>query len=296
MDQNDKNKSNSSDVSSKRKISIIFVAKSFVALLLVGLSAYFILSKIKNDKLSNPVSQDQFEGTAEVSSQLQIECQKSAVKISEQKDIAAIETEYRQNAENCKDVYFVLESEGSFRKEGMYADLVVDIAKIISKSNNPKAVELLQFAKKIKPWDFYLGPVSCDSQHVLDAYIESFSTEEQKTCIKQADLKTLVIPELQNKNFSILSKMVLPQDVVWMGIPESDVGCPEKISSVLQSLKKLTSGSIVVDDKQPDTNENSTLNINIKLSDTESIALIFSQKQECLNLSSILIPNLEISE
>jgi hypothetical protein len=281
---------------SKTKNQIFFISASIVAIICVVTIAYFTLSKIKNEQITEALSQDQFEGIAEVSSQLQIECQKSAVKISESEDVVAIENEFRQNAENCKDVYFALENETSFRKEGMYADLVVDIATLIAKNNREKAIELLTFARKIKSWDFYLGPVSCDSQHVLDAYIESFSLSDEKVCYKAEDVKEKITPEVQNKNFSFLTKMISQDDVVWLGIPESDAGCPEKISSVIAILKKLTSGPVTIEELQTEANNGNNTNLNIKLSDKETVTLVFSENQSCLNLSSVLIPNLEIPE
>lgn len=280
----------------QRKNQIIFVVASFSALLLVGVVAFFALNKIKSQKITEVFTQDQFAGTAEISTQLQAECQSSAARLSKTQDLAVLETEYRQNAENCKDVYFAIENESSFRKEGMYADLVVDIANLMAKKNPAKAIELLQFARQIKSWDFYLGPVSCDSQHVLDAYIESYSASEEKACYKVSDIKDKVSPELLNKNFFVLSKMVPPHEVVWMGIPESDVGCPEKMTSVNQILKKLASGPISIDESQAALDENNNYNLNIKLSDKENLTLLFTNENNCLKLSSVLVPNLDVSE
>ena len=289
------------EATKKKKNQIIFVISSFSALIVVGVIAFFGLNKIKAlkaaDILSGDIlSQDQFEGGVEISSQLQAECQTSANKLAKLQDNAALEQEYRQNAENCKDVYFALENNPPFRKEGMYADLVVDIAKHISKTDKPKAIELLKFAREIKAWDFYLGPVSCDSQHVLDAYIETYALAEGKACYTAADIKTKMSPDLIKKDFSFLSKMVYENEVVWLGMPESDVGCPEKMASVIEVLKKLTPGQITVDDSQVEPNENNQLNLNIKLSDKENITLILASEQQCLKLSSVLVPNLEVSE
>jgi hypothetical protein len=280
----------------KRKNQIVFVIASFTALLIVGVIAFFVLSKIKSSKSNEALTQDQFEGTAEISTQLQAECQSSANKLASSKDIVAIEAEFRQNAENCKDVYFAFETDSAFRKEGMYADLVVDIASMLSKTDQGKAIELLKFGRSIKSWDFYLGPVSCDSQHVLDAYIESFSTDEEKQCLKAADLKAKIFPEIMSKNFSFISKLVSKNNVLWVGIPESDVGCPETIELVIQSLKKLAVGQLNVDESQLQNPDGNNLNLAIKLSDKESISLVFTNKNECLELSSVLIPSQEVSE
>ena len=90
--------------------------------------------------------------------------------------------------------------------------------------------------------------------------------------------------------------MVFENEVVWLGMPESDVGCPEKISSVIQILKKLTPGPISVDSAATELNENNQLNLNIKLSDKENITFVLSSEQGCLKLNSVLVPNLETSE
>ncbi len=280
-----------------RKNQIIFVVLSFGALLLVGVIAFFALGKIKSQKITDIISQDQFEGTAEISTQLQIECQNSATKISKSQDVLLQEAEYRQNAENCKDVYFAIENDSSFRKEGMYADLVVDIAKRVAKSDRSKAIELLKFARQIKSWDFYLGPVSCDSQHVLDAYLESYDTATQRTCLKISEIKEKLAPEILRKNFLFFSQMVPIEEVVWMGVPESDAGCPEKISSVTQIMSKLAVGPISIDETQPpQLDENGKYSLNIKLSDKENLTLLFTSENDCLKLSSVLVPNLEVSE
>lgn len=280
----------------KKKYQVIFVASSFLALILVGLIAFFALSKIKENKdLAAGMSQDQFEGEVQISSQLQAECQSSAVKISKMQDAAAMEIEYRQNAENCKDVYFSLETESSIRKEGMFADIVVDIAKKLSNSDLAKAVDLLKFAREIKTWDFYLGPTSCESQQVLDAYIESFSSKEERICIASADIQNKFVSELTNKNVGILSKIAPQNEVVWLGAPESDLGCPEKISSILEIIKKLTTGSIAAE-IAPSENESNQVNVNLKLSDKETITLILQGEPNCLKLNSVLIPNPETAE
>lgn len=280
----------------KKKNQIIFVISSFSALIIVGVIAFFALSKIKENKdIAAGMSQDQFEGEVQISSQLQAECQSSAAKISKMQDPAAMETEYRQNAENCKDVYFALDVESVIRKEGMYADIVVDIAKKLATTDKAKAVDLLKFAREIKTWDFYLGPTSCESQQVLDAYIESFSSTDEKICVASTDIQSKLIPELVAKNFALLSKISPPNEVVWLGAPESDLGCPEKISSILEILKKLTTGSVGAE-VAPSENDSNQVNVSLKLSDKETITLVLQGEQSCMKLNSVLIPNPETTE
>lgn len=280
----------------KKKNQIIFVISSFAALLIVGTIGFFALSKIKTQQASDILSQDQFEGDVQISSQLQGECQSSAQKISKMQDPTAIEAEYRKNAENCKDVYFALDTNSFIRKEGMYADIVVDIAKLMSSTERAKALELLKFAREIKSWDFYLGPVSCDSQHVLDAYIEAYSLNEEKQCLSMADVQSKVFPEIIAKNFAFLSKLVPANDVVWFGAPESDLGCPEKISSVVEILKKMTPGVVSLENVPSENTDSHQTNLNIKLSDKENITLVLQDENECMKLNSVLVPNPEVSE
>lgn len=280
----------------KQKNQIVFAISSFSALVIVGVIAFFALSKIKQNKdIAEGMSQDQFEGEVQISSQLQAECQGSAAKISKMQEASAMEAEYRQNAENCKDVYFALDVESSIRKEGMYADIVVDIAKKLAITEKTKAIDLLKFARDIKTWDFYLGPTSCESQQVLDAYIESFSSAEEKSCVAGADVQSKLVPELTAKNFSYLSKLTPQNEVVWLGAPESDLGCPEKISSILEILKKLTTGAVTAE-AALNENESNQMSVNLKLSDKETITLVLQGEPACLKLSSVLIPNPETTE
>lgn len=284
------------DGGKKKKSIIIFILSSIAALLVVGTIAFYALTRIQAKKASDVLSQDQFEGDVQISSQLQAECQSSAVKLSKMQEVFAMEAEYKQNAENCKDVYFALESGPGLRKEGMYADLVVDIAKQMSATDKVKALDLLKFAREIKSWDFYLGPVSCDSQHVLDAYIEAYSSNEEKTCFPPTEVQSKIIPELTNKNFAFLAKLIPSNDVVWLGAPESDLGCPEKISSVTEILKKMTPGAITVESAPNESGDPNQININMKLSDKETITLILQNDKECMKLSSVLVPNPDVSE
>lgn len=276
----------------------IFAAISIAAILIVLIIGYFTLSKIKSDQfaLDQDSSQEQFEGSPEVSADLQQECQQSVSKIISLTKYSDQEAEFKSHANNCREVYFALESASSFRKEGMYPDLAVDLAHQVMKTDMTKAQDILNFAKTLKPWDFYLGPVSCDSHHVIDSYLESLQLPNDKVCIRIADYKSKLLSELQNKNFNFLSKMISNDDAVWMGQPESDVGCPEKISSIIDMMKKLTEGSISVEEPKPQSDESPDFSITLKTKETEKVTLVFKTEKECLNLKSVLVPNLEISE
>lgn len=281
---------------SKRK-TIAFIISAVVAILLVLTIGYYTLTKIKGDQAKSDVmSQEQFESSPVVSSNIQAECQQSAVKLTQLKKIDDLENEFKAHAENCREVYFAIDGESKFRKEGMYGDLAVDLAHYALKESKARAVEILTFAKTLRPWEFYLGPVSCESQHVLDAYLESLDLPAEKFCIKPSEYKQKLFAAIQAKDFNIFRSMLSNDDVVWMGQPESDVGCPEKISSVIEVIKKLTEGPINIEEPKVDANNGTDFYISIKSHETEKVALVFKPENDCLQIKSVLVPNLEVSE
>ncbi len=285
------------DQQPSKKRNIIFIASSLAAVGVVVLIAVVTLGKIKSNSTgAAATSQEQFETTPELSLNLQKECQDSAVQISTLKNTQALMQEFKSHIDNCREIYFSLENESPFRKEGMYADLSVDLAHFASKENKEKALEILNFAKSLKPWEFYLGPVSCDSHHVLDAYIESLNLPSEKSCITLEQYKEKLIPQLQNKNFSILKTMLSNAEVVWMGQPESDVGCPEKISSVIEVIEKLASGTITISEPTPEEAQQSDLVLSLKSNTQDKLALVFKPENSCLQIRSLLVPNLEVVE
>ena len=280
-----------------KKRTLIFAVTAAVAVALVSAIAFVTLRSLKNQQ-SGPaaLSQEQFESAPELSSALQSECQESAIKLATLKNSEELEAEYKAHVENCREVYFSIEVESPFRKEGMYADLAVDLAHYFYKENKDKALGIINFAKSLKPWEFYLGPVSCDSHHVLDAYLESLNLSLDKACISMAQYKEKIIPELQNKNFKILTSMLSNKDVIWMGQPESDVGCPEKISSVLDLVSKLMSGTVTIDDPKIEDAEPSQLMLTLKNNGEDKAVLVFRSENACLQIRSVLVPNLEVAE
>lgn len=278
-----------------RKNQIIFVVISFIALAGFVFLAYFTLSREKTTA-SDALSQEQFEGSVEVSAQLQAECQQSAQKIAKTEDVSQLVSEFKSHAESCKDVYFVTEGESPFRKEGMYPDLSIDIAHVVAKKSPEQAIEFLEFTKTLPAWDFYLGPVSCDSKSVVAAYLESMRLPADKICIKVSDYKTKLVPEIEKGNFAILSQMLPSDQIVWLGGPESDAGCPEKISTVIDTLKKLTQGHFKVEQPAADNKETNDVNLSLKSGDIEKATLVFSTNDECLRIDSLLLPSLEIGE
>lgn len=287
-EQNQNNKSN-------RKTQILFAIGSFLALIGFVALAYYTTSKTKAapDGLA---SQEQFEGSVEISTDLQAQCQQSAQKISELKDVNELVAEFKAHVEACKDVYFVIDHESKFRKEGMFPDLIVDIA-LFAKTSNPEAAfQLLDFGKNLPNWDFYLGPVSCDSKSVLEAYSESMQSSQAKQCLRLTEAKEKLLPELQKGNFDILYQMLPANEIVWMGQPESDSGCPEKVSTIITTIKKLIGGGYTVDYPQEVSSETNDLNLVLKSGGSEKAILVFSTHSECLQIKSVLVPSLEVAE
>ena len=280
-----------------KKRTLIFAAIAVSAVTLVAAIAFVILSKVKNQQENSVgVSQEQFQAAPELSAALQSECQESAAKLATLKSNDELEAEFKSHVTNCREVYFSIEAESAFRKEGMYADLAVDLSHYFSKENKAKAMAMMNFAKSLKPWEFYLGPVSCDSHHVLDAYIESLNLPSEKTCISMAQYKEKLIPDLQKKNFNVLKSVLSNVDVVWMGQPESDVGCPEKISSVIDLLNKLLPTTVTVEDPKTEESDPQELSLALKNNGEEKVVLVFRAENQCLQIRSLLVPNLEVVE
>jgi hypothetical protein len=98
-----------------------------------------------------------------------------------------------------------------------------------------------------------------------------------------------LLPALKNKSFSDLSKMVANDRVVWLGLPESDVGCPEKFSSVLKIIQNSTAGGVSLEENRPENTESNSLSFLYKSKTEDKITLQFSVSNECLQLSSVLV-------
>ena len=278
----------------KRKILLGVGALVFFALVLTG--AYFALSKIKIEKTNQQASQEQFVGGAETSQQLQAECQKSAIEISSGSDVDAVIAEYKKHVESCREVYFTIEKKSSeFRNEGMYPDLVVDIANFAARTNRAKALEFLNFAKTIGSWEFYMGPVVCDSKRVVEAVIESLSLPDEKICIKRENFKKQLLPELQKRNFGIFSKLLPNYKAAWLGLPDSDVGCPEKLSSLIAISQNATAGQVTPEEDQHNF-ESLDINVVFKSATEDKLIVQFAQVNECLELKAVLVPGLQSNE
>jgi hypothetical protein len=283
------------DPKSKKK-TVVLAMTSVLALALVGYFAYSTLSKIKAQQSSTEPAQEQFVGTAQISETLQAECQKSVEKIATTQDVEVMFSEYKKNADNCREVYFSLESKNRFRGEGMYPDIAVDIAAEIAKINIGKALEILNFAKELSPWEFSMGPVSCNSKSVMEAYIESYNSASEKICFKVSEYKEKLFTELKNRNFSIFTATQSLGQVASLGTPDSEVGCPEKTSTIVKLAQSATSKDLKLEEEKIEGSENNGVSFIYKTSTEDKLILQFTPISECLELQSVFIPNLQTNE
>lgn len=275
----------------------MFIALGVLAVALVGVAGYYTLASVKQMEMDELISQEQFAGDPEISSQLQTECQKSAERIDSSKDVDAAIAEYKKYADTCRAVYFVIESSSPYRNEGMYPDLVIDIALNAAPTNKAKAIEILNFARDLEPWEYYMGPVVCDSRAVVESYIESMQLTEEKLCFKKAEYTQQLMAELKNKNFSILPQTLRDHSAVWVGLPDSEVGCPEKISVIMKLVKDLAAGADVkLEENRNEDLEISTIGFIYKSKNEDKVILEFEEHNSCLELSSVLVPSLQTQE
>jgi hypothetical protein len=278
----------------KRKILFYVFGAILLAIVLTG--AYFVLSRIKADKAKLQASQEQFVGGAETSQQLQAECQRSASEVSNASNIDEAIAEFKKHVESCREVYFAIEKKSpDLRNEGMYPDLVVDLANLAARNDKAKAMELLNFAKGIGSWEFYMGPVVCSSKSVLEAVIESLNLPNEKICVKRENFRKELLPELKNRNFGIFTKLLPNYKAAWLGLPDSDVGCPEKISSLMKIAQNAAAGSEATEEEQPNTE---TLDVNVvyKAKTEDKLIIQFAQVNDCLELKAVLVPGLQTNE
>jgi hypothetical protein len=164
------------DVEERQKDKKKMAIMALIAVLVfagVSTAGFMFLSKMKSKEAEASASQEQFAGQAETSQQLQSECQSSANVIAKSTDIHAAIEEFKKHVDSCREVYFTGEEKTEFRNEGMYPDLSVDLLTKLASTDKAQAVDFLSYLKKLQPWQYYMGPVVCDSQSILNAYEES---------------------------------------------------------------------------------------------------------------------------
>ena len=280
----------------KKKVIVLSVL-GLIAFAVVIAVAVAILSKIKN-RASDASTQEQFVGQAQSSDQLQAECQNSATELIQNSNLSQALDEYKKHAENCREVYITAEDESrKYRSEGMYPDLVEDLIKRAQVENKSMAFDILKFAKELPAWEFYQGPIVCSSAKVLEAWEEALKSTAEKVCYKPNEFQEKIVAQLKEKNFSILELLQSENSVAWLGSPESDTGCPEKISSIIKISNNATAGAVQIKDVQRVTEQNTLSVVFAANSDSDKLILEFApQADGCVKFESALVPNLQTNE
>ncbi len=281
--------------SQKIKLAVSLVLVTVV----VSYGSFLILKKIRQNEEAklNAAPQEQFSAQAESSLQLQSECQASVQKIAKTDNMKDAFEEYKRHVDNCREIYFSIEPSNNCRNEGMYPDVVLDLITNASKTDHSFAVEMLKYAQTLAPWQLYMGPIVCESKPVLQAYEESLNAKESSLCVKVADIKTQLEPQLKNKNFTVLSQLLPQSKVARLGSPESDVGCPEKFSNIVASAVKATQGSVRFEEQASQQSDKRNISYVYKTqNDDDSLVLEFGVAGECLQFQAALIPGLQTNE
>lgn len=281
---------------SKKKL-ILLSTIGLVGFVLVVAGSVFVLSKIQI-RTSETSTQEQFVGQAQSSDQLQSECQNSANQLIQNEDLKQAFDEYKKHAENCREVYISSTDESrNYRSEGMYPDLVEDLIKKALIENKPMALDILKFAKELPAWEFYQGPIVCASGKVLDAWDELLNSTAQKVCYKAEEFQEKVVAQLKDRNFLVLEILYPTKSVAWLGSPESDTGCPEKLSSIIKIAEKATAGGVPIKDAQRVTEQNVLSVVFAANTDSEKLILEFAPQEDgCVKFESALVPNLQPNE
>ena len=272
---------------------------------IVGLALVFALLKVFNltDKayfnsdatLAESLNPESFQAPAEISSEIQIECQNSAEKIESMANCDDQQNEYLSHVQTCLNAQYATDS-----SEGKFGDLIFKITSCyIADNNKDKALTLLQKAQSFGSWDIYAGPISCDSDVAIAAWTESLNKENSFACVSKNDLNGL-ISDLQSQNFSSLNKTLFPAKILQFGLLDADVTCPDsynKIKSTLESLyKKNIKAELMTADDQTSAKDTGLEKVYINLSkDNQQMGLLkFSLNSEnCLVFESLLLANSE---
>jgi hypothetical protein len=281
---------------SKKKIILLSVlgALGFAG---VVAGSMFTLSKIKA-RTSEASTQEQFVGQAQSSDQLQAECQNSADELIQNEDLNQAFDEYKKHAENCREVYISSVDESrNYRSEGMYPDLAEDLIKRAQLENKTLALDILKFAKELPAWEFYQGPIVCSSAKVLDAWEELLKSNAEKVCYKPSEFQEKVVGQLKDKNFAVLELLQSNNSVAWLGSPESDTGCPEKLSSIIKISQNATAGGVQIKDGQRATEQNVLSVVFAEDANSDKLILEFApQADGCVRFEAALVPNLQTNE
>lgn len=283
-----------------KKINVGTTKKAIIAFLIGATLVSILFYFFKNSKIisSAPqLTQDSFQGPAELSTAVQINCQESAKKIFSEKNCIDKETEYLKSAANCLSVYYSVDQNNlGIASEGNYGDIALEVAKCYSENekSNSKAADWLKKIGDLYDWDIYMGPISCDSKSTLAAHVESYSINRNFKCIKTSDLSVLVT-ELKNKKFEILNTMLASDEVVHQGIIEADVSCPETMANIEKNINHILSSPFEVTEPKLESGAPDDVFIELTRNNERVLNLQFKIKADgCLHFRSLLAPSSEI--
>ena len=283
----------------EQKKSISAPQKALIALVVGALAVsvmYYFFRDVSANLTEPALSQDSFQGPAELSTAVQISCQDSAKKIFEESNCAEKEVEFLKNAANCLNVYYSLDIENdSPGTEGNFGDISLQIARCYSAldKSNGKAIDFLKKVNAQFDWDIYMGPISCDSKSTLSAQIESYSKARVLKCLKASDLPDLVA-ELKNRNFKILETLLATDEIGHQGIIEADVSCPEPFVNIEKNLTRLLATAFEITEPKLEPGAPDDVFIELTRNNIRLLNLQFKVKTDgCLHFQSLLAPPVE---
>lgn len=271
--------------STTKKASVAFFSG---ATIVIAMIYFFNPSQLKYTSASP--SQEFFQGPAELSAAVQNTCVEEAEKIIKTKNCEGMASLFFAQAENCLQVMVQVESDQkSF--EGYFADLSFEIESCYRLENKtPEAIEFLKNLNKTYQWDVYMGPVSCDSKSVIAARLDSYVDKTFK-CFKKNQVPEL-IQEMKSKNFSVLKSLVPVGGIVHQGVLETDVSCPEPLSSMIKTIEKNLSTGFDVSDQQKENASDTDLYLELTKQSQRVMNLHFKiRPDECLEFDGLLAPS-----
>ena len=94
----------------------------------------------------------------------------------------------------------------------------------------------------------------------------------------------------------MLSKSLSNDRVVSVGSPESEEGCPEKISVITKLVQDAADGNVEVSEEEVKNSENNAVNFVFKTKEEDRLILEFAAVNDCLQLQTVLLPDQPTNE
>jgi hypothetical protein len=290
---NDTSREEQKESSSARKKALIALAVGS----LVVFAVYFFFKTTRPELLEPLISQDSFQGPAELSAAVQVSCQESAKKIFAEINCSEKEVEFSKSAANCLSVYYSIDTDkATAEPEGNYGDISLHIAKCFAEVNSSKeqAADWLKKVNELYDWDVSMGPITCDSKSTLAATIESYSEVRAFKCLKIADIQSLV-SDIKSKNWDRLRQMLPADGIAHQGLIEADISCPETIANIEKNLNQMLSEPFEVTEPKLEDGAPDDIFIEVTRNGARILNLQFKVKSDgCLHFQSLLGPSSEI--